>query len=207
MQATKRLFSKAAALLLMMVLTTATAWADELVDIKYYDPTAAMGQQRKTATDVLDITNSTTAIGTACNETWYYVSGTVTCSTRIEVSGTVNLILADGCNFTASKGLHVPSGSALNIYAQSVANRGSLTANGVYTNAAIGGNGGNDANGNTADKGENAGDITIYGGKITTTNGNIGGGNVFNQQSIGGSNQGARVKRDCYNVWDDNWAE
>lgn len=32
------------------------------------------------------------------------------------------------------------------------------------------------------------------------------GGNVFNQQSIGGSNQSARVKRDCYNVWDDDWA-
>lgn len=32
------------------------------------------------------------------------------------------------------------------------------------------------------------------------------GGNVFNQQSIGGSNQAARVKRDCYNVWDDDWA-
>ena len=31
------------------------------------------------------------------------------------------------------------------------------------------------------------------------------GGNVFNQQSIGGSNQAARVKRDCYNVWDDEW--
>lgn len=32
------------------------------------------------------------------------------------------------------------------------------------------------------------------------------GGSVFNQQSIGGSNQAARVKRDCYNVWDDDWA-
>ena len=31
------------------------------------------------------------------------------------------------------------------------------------------------------------------------------GGNVFQQNSIGGSNQAARVKRDCYNVWDDEW--
>ena len=31
------------------------------------------------------------------------------------------------------------------------------------------------------------------------------GGNVFNQQSIDGSNQAARVKRDCYNVWDEEW--
>ena len=23
----------------------------------------------------------------------------------------------------------------------------------------------------------------------------------------GGSNQSARVKRDCYNVWDDDWSE
>ena len=31
------------------------------------------------------------------------------------------------------------------------------------------------------------------------------GGNVFQQNSIGGSNQAARVKRDCYNVWDEEW--
>lgn len=152
------------------------------VNVRYYDPTAAMGQQRKTATDALAITNSTTAIGTAGNETWYYVSGTVTNDNRIEVSGTVNLILEDGCNFTVSKGIRVASGNALNIYAQSVANRGSLTAgNYALPNyAAIGGNGGEDGYGTNATDGEDSGAITIYGGNITTTNGNIGGGDGGN---------------------------
>ena len=149
------------------------------VDIKYLDPTAAIGQQRKTAKDALAITNSTTAIGSAGNETWYYVSGTVTNSNRIEVSGTVNLILEDGCNFTVSKGIQVASGNALNIYAQSVANCGKLKATATYNDAAIGGNGGDDAYGTAAGNGETSGDITIYGGIITTI-GNIGGGNGGN---------------------------
>lgn len=182
MQTTKRLFSKAATLLLMMVLTTATAWADADVIVKYLDPTAAMGAQRKSVTNPGQITAETTAIGTADTETWYYVSGEVTNNNRIEVSGTVNLILVDGCDFTVSKGIHVASGNALNIYAQSVANRGSLTANNyaLPNYAAIGGNGGDDANGTTAGNGETAGDITIYGGTITTENSNIGGGNGGN---------------------------
>jgi 3',5'-cyclic AMP phosphodiesterase CpdA len=151
------------------------------VDIRYYDPTAAMGRQRKTATDALAITNSTTTIGTADTETWYYVSGKVTNTNRIEVSGTVNLILEDGCNFNVKTGIHVASGNALNIYAQSVANRGSLTADNyaLPNYAAIGGNGGISQQGNGT-SGEAAGDITIYGGNITTTNGNIGGGDGGN---------------------------
>ena len=176
MQTTKRLFSKAATLLLMMVLTTAPAWAKADVIVKYLDPTAAMGAQRKSVTNPGQITAETTAIGTADTETWYYVSGEVTNSNRIEVSGTVNLILEDGCDFTVSKGIHVASGNALNIYAQSVANRGSLSADNNVNDAAIGGNGGEDGSGTNATAGENSGAITIYGGTITITNGNIGGG-------------------------------
>ena len=175
----KRLFSKAAALLLMMVLTTATAWADELIYVGYLDPTAPIGMQRKTVLNPEEVSDQHAEIGSAGNETWYYVRGTVTNDNRIEVSGTVNLILADGCNFTASKGIHVASGNTLNIYAQSVANRGSLTASKTYNDAAIGGNGGEDCNDEygTAGNGESSGKIAIYGGIITTTNGNIGGGN------------------------------
>lgn len=162
-------------MLLLMVLASMNAWADELIYVGYLDPTAAIGAQRKSVANPTQITAETTAIGTADTETWYYVSGTVSNDNRIEVSGTVNLILADGCNFTASKGLHVPSGSALNIYAQSVANRGSLTADYYGNDAAIGGNGGEDGSGTNATAGEDSGAITIYGGTITTF-GNIGGG-------------------------------
>ena len=162
---------------LLLTLTAQTAWAAGDIYVGYLDPTAPIGQQRKTVLNPVWVDDNTTEMGTAGETTWYLVSGTITKNTRIEVKGTVNLILTDGCNFTVSEGIHVPSGSALNIYAQSVANRGSLTAdNGALTYyAAIGGNGGEDQEG-YATSGENAGDITIYGGTITTTNGNIGGG-------------------------------
>ena len=161
--------------LLLIMLTSINAWADADVIVKYLDPTAAMGAQRESVTNPGQITAVTTVIGSSGNETWYYVSGTVTNSNRIEVKGTVNLILEDGCNFTVDKGINVPSGSALNIYAQSVANRGSLTANNYGNDAAIGGNGGEDGSGTNATAGEDSGAITIYGGTITTF-GNIGGG-------------------------------
>ena len=176
---------------LVLMLTTSMAWAQDVI-VKYLDPTAAMGAQRKTVTNPVLITNSTTAIGSAGDETWYYVSGTVTNSNRIEVSGTVNLILEDGCSFTLSNGIHVPSSSALNIYAQSVANCGSLTASASGYNAAIGGNGGEDL-AQEGGYGENSGNITIYGGNIITT-GNIGGGNggrgLFYEQFTYGGNGG-----------------
>ena len=168
--------------LLLAMLMTASAWAEADIYVGYLDPTAPIGQQRKTVLNPVWVDENTTEMGTADETTWYLVSGTFTNDTRIEVKGTVNLILTNGCNFTASEGIHVPSGSALNIYAQSVANRGSLTADNYALTyyAAIGGNGGEDAWGATAKKGEDAGDITIYGGTITTTNGNIGGGDGGN---------------------------
>lgn len=55
---------------------------------------------------------------------WYVVYGDVTISERITVSGDgsayslTNLILADGCTFTASKGIEIDSGANLVIYAQ-----------------------------------------------------------------------------------------
>ena len=176
----KKLFqTKVALALLLCVLTATEAWAAGYIYVGYLDPTAPIGMQRKTVTNPVWVDDNTVEMGTAGETTWYLVSGTITKNTRIEVKGTVNLILKDGCNFTASEGIHVPSESALNIYAQSVANRGSLTATATNHNAAIGGNGGEDRDGD-ATSGENAGAITIYGGNITITNGNIGGGDGGN---------------------------
>jgi len=175
----KTRLTRATLTLALMLLTATTAWAEADVIVKYLDPTAAIGAQRKSVTNPGLITAETTAIGTADTETWYYVSGTVTNSNRIEVSGTVNLILVDGSKFTASKGIHVASGNALNIYAQSIANRGSLTADNYCNDAAIGGNGGEDGSGTNATGGKDSGAITIYGGTITTY-GNIGGGDGGN---------------------------
>ena len=161
-------------LLLVTMLTAQTAWAD---NVNYYDPTAAEGQQNKTATNPTAITSSTQSLGSSGSTTWYYVSGTVSNNNRINVQGTVNIILVDGCTFTATTGIHVVDGNTLNIYAQKAGSGcGTLIAQTNGKDASIGGNGGGDSWGGTADSGESSGTITIYGGNITTT-GNIGGGN------------------------------
>ena len=200
----KNLIQRVAMTLLAMVLTSESAWAAALIYVGYLDPTEPIGLQRKTVLNPEWVSDQNAEIGTTDTETWYYVNGTVTCSNRIDVRGTVNLILADGCNFTASEGIHVASGNALNIYAQSVANRGSLTATATGYNAAIGGNGGEDQIGNGT-SGETAGDITIYGGTITTY-GNIGGGDGGNGSAHNEHFEDYDEYGTPTNSWDDCYA-
>lgn len=52
---------------------------------------------------------------------------TVLLDSRVQCSGTVNLILCDGCKLNANSGITVQSGAALNIYGQS-AGTGELSA-------------------------------------------------------------------------------
>ena len=190
----RKLFS-----ILALLFAVSTAWAD---NVNYFDPTAGVGQQTKTATNPTAINDGTTTLGTANTETWYYVSGTFTNGNRIEVSGTVNIILVDGCNFTASKGIKVESPNALNIWAQKAGNGcGALTVRHEGKNAAIGGDGGPSAYGNgpyiydnpwdpvyvpnpDAANASDAGTITIYGGDITA-HGNIGGGDGGDGYDLG----------------------
>ena len=178
-----------AMMLLALALNSASAWAD---NENYFDPTAAVGQQTKTATNPTAITANTETLGTTGQTTWYYVSGTFTNDRRIDVLGTVNIILVDDCKFTASKGIRVESPNALNIYAQKAGDGcGKLIAKHSNNHAAIGGNRGNDGNGE-AGAGETSGTITIYGGNIDV-NGNIGGGDggtgyyIGDYQGIGGN--------------------
>ena len=98
----------------------------------------------------------------------YVVTETASISTRITVSGEVNLILCDGATLTASKGITVAEGNTLNIYAQSEGNTaGSLLINSVDDyHAGIGG----------VYENKNAGTVNIHGGKITTTGGGNGAG-------------------------------
>ena len=80
---------------------------------------------------------------------WYYVTspsatGTnvvaLTINKRLNVTGTANMILGDGVLLTLGDGIHVPEGTALNIYCQENGT-GGLTALGDTNNlAAIGGN-------------------------------------------------------------------
>ena len=121
---------------------------------------------------------------------WYIVpEGGLTISSRVAVSGTVNLILRDGAELTASEGI-TTTGATLNIYAQS-AGTGALTA--------TGNNGGEPNGGGSAGIGGNGvartvsggagGTVNIYGGTVTATGGNgaqYGGGGA----GIGGGGLG-----------------
>lgn len=105
-----------------------------------------------------DITNGTTE----WNDGWYVVSGDATISSRITVSGNVNLILEDSHTLTAQQGISVNVGNSLTIYCQS-GHTGTLVAN----NPTTPGDGGGAAIG--ADRAAGAGSITINEGNITAT--------------------------------------
>lgn len=103
---------------------------------------------------------------------WYVVNSNITIDSRVTVKGEVHLILADGASLTVHDDINVAEGNSFTVYAQSTgAAMGVLTAK--------------DKTGNEAGIGggywENAGTITINGGKVTATGGSfaagIGGGN------------------------------
>ena len=135
---------------LLMMLTTATAWAD---GISYLDATGT----QQSCTTYTTVESSSTS----WNSGWCVVNSNTTISDRITVSGTVNLILCDGATLTASKGITVGSDATLNIYAQTddEATMGALVADATNDNmnwyAGIGGV-----------ENADAGTITINGGKI-----------------------------------------
>lgn len=91
----------------------------------------------------------------------WVVERDITFDERVEVSGTVNLILTDGCTMTASKGITVQSGNTLNIFGQE-GGTGNLVA-AAESNTYCAGIGG--ASGNS-------GTIVIYSGNVKATGGN-----------------------------------
>ena len=90
-------------------------------------------------------------------EYWYVVNDEINITDRITVTGNVHLILADGCNLTASKGINVSAGNSLSIYGQTNGS-GALEATRDSYNAGIGGG----YNGS-------GGEVTIHGGEVTAT--------------------------------------
>ena len=115
---------------------------------------------------------------------WYIVpEGGLTISGRIAVSGTVNLILRDGTELTASAGI-TTTGATLNIYAQSTGT-GALTATGANGANHTGGNAGIGGIGvGLSASGGAGGTVNIYGGTVTATGGTGG------QQYGGGAGAG-----------------
>ena len=120
--------------------------------------------ERKTETCTL-VENSTEAVTWTAG--WYAVSGSVTISEPITVTGEVHLILVDGCTLNAEKGIVVTTGNSLTIYAQS-GGTGTLMATGtVDGNNASAGIGGSTSS-------PNSGTITIHGGVINAIGGCVG---------------------------------
>ncbi len=133
-----------------------------------YDTTNGLKSETKTCSSskVVSSNDKSWASG------WYVVSGDVACNNRITVSGTVNLILCDGCTLEAKKGIELTKGNTLNIYAQSEgANAGKLKAIATSEDYIAGIGGG---------EYKPCGTVTIYGGTVEARGGvhgaGIGGG-------------------------------
>ena len=157
----------------------------------------------KTISSYTEVGADTIDWGETGKDTWYLVSHNITVNDRIEVNGTVNLILCDGVTLTASKGIRVDKEKkqgemiyhTLNIYAQSYGS-GKLEATGDYERAGIGGdyrggnvnihggniiaNGGKYGSGIGGGSQYEGGNVTIYGGNVSAVGGmyasGIGGG-------------------------------
>lgn len=126
--------------------------------------------------EMVVVEDETTSWNGESGEAWYVVNEDAEIDERVEVSGTVNLVLCDGVTLTAEKGIHVTGGNSLTIYGQE-AGDGRIYATAIEEQAAIGGN-----------IDEPGGILTINGGTIDVKGGvdaaGIGGG--FGSNGTGG---------------------
>ncbi len=160
-----RFFSILALLFGLLPCMSLTAYA---ASVSYVDGNGT--SQTVDATELEAATTSWT------DGSWYIVpEGGLTISGRIAVSGTVNLILRDGTELTASAGI-TTTNATLNIYAQSTGT-GALTATGANGATYTGGNAGIGGIGvGVSGSGGAGGTVNIYGGTVTATGGNGGTG-------------------------------
>ena len=162
-----RFFSILALLFGLLPCMSLTAYA---ASVSYVD-----GNGTSQTVDATELESTTTSW---TDGSWYIVpEGGLTISGRIAVSGTVNLILRDGTELTASAGI-TTTGATLNIYAQSTGT-GALTATGANGPSKIGGSAGIGGIGvGVSVSGGAGGTVNIYGGTVTATGGNggLGGG-------------------------------
>ena len=175
------LFGALVTLLVLAVVAPTQAWA-ESKSVGYYDGSwngSACEWTWKTVTaEILDDIDSSHY---TLNSGWYVMTGDWGDGDRPTVSGTVNIIMENGCDVHLRDGIHVPPGATLNIYGQS-GNYGKFkVGRSKADTAAIGG-----------DSKESSGTVNIYGGDINVTGGshtNHGGA------GIGGGWQGSGTVR------------
>ena len=133
----------------------------------------------QTCSDATHVTNSDTAWGSTDGQTkWYVVSSDVTINvsspsqSRFTVTGSVSLILTDGCTLTINGGIGVLGSNSLTIYGQTNGTGKLICQNVADNHAGIGGNAGTTTSGVAG----NCGQITIHGGMIEVTGGSNGAG-------------------------------
>ena len=158
--------TRAAVTLALVMLTTATAWAQ---GVNYID---AAGVTQTCDSYTMLTGSETTWTG------WYVASGEVEISARVAASGEAHLILTDGATLTIPKGITVTEGNSLTIYGQALGT-GSLTiASPESGYAGIGGyviDSGSYTAANTGSITINGGIIDVTGSSVTTGGAAIGG--------------------------------
>ena len=143
--------------------------------VPYLDPTDAANPMKACADYAAYSGENTLTTG------WWVVSGAVTNTARIAVSGDVHLILKDGAELAADAGIRITPGNSLTLWAQSDGDgMGALTAVGsTKFNAGIGG-----------DESLSAGTVTINGGRVNASarqGAGIGGGGAYNADATAGA--------------------
>ena len=162
----KAFIVRAAIALLLLLLTSATVWA-ETIKVPYFDSNGE--HEYETTATITE--NAITDLGNG----WYVISGNYSSSQTLTFTGDVNLILADDADGTITGANGIVVYGNLTIYGQSQGT-GSLSVkatghggDGIYASGSISIIGGiitatsDNQHGITND----SGDITIIGGKVT----------------------------------------
>lgn len=163
---------------------TRTQYMKALIPVSYmkWDDTNKKLVPATTGTTEYTTVTDQTTWGQTGTETWYVVNDNITIDGRINVNGTVNLILCEDTTLTASSGINVQDNdndptngslNTLNIYGQSLGTGALTIQNCGVRNAGIG-----------SGEDQVGGNITINGGAVNVTGG-------FSGAGIGGGNKGA----------------
>lgn len=122
----KTLLTRAAATLLLAMLTTATAQADTGNEADGICYIGADGTPKNTATDGIVGNDTPTVLTTALTiehyntnlDGWYVVTSDQTFANGLEITGDAHVILSDGVTLRSNCGVFVTSGKSLTIYGQ-----------------------------------------------------------------------------------------
>lgn len=151
--------------------------ADEVSYLAYSWDGSKLTSEMKSVTDYTLVASTDTAWGAAGETTWYVADGDVSISNRVDVNGSVNLLLKDDCELRPNF-IIISAGSTLTIYAQTEGETaGKLVCDGIGTvgstliihGGTVNATGTIGAGIGGRSRCEQGGTVTIYGGTVTAT--------------------------------------